>query len=269
MPDLDKRLDTKRIQTIALDAAARIQCRGDLLGSATYRRQLASVLASRAMTSASAASDPHPEEHAGASPRASRRMAKIDGPSLRPSFETLGQRPGSPDQVRGRLSGRGSETGRVTINFTLNGRRVAAQAEPRMQVADLLRHVLHQTGTHVGCEHGICGACTILVDGRAVRSCLLFAAQVAGASIVTVEALAQPGGELNDLQKSFRRHHALQCGFCTAGILVSATQFLAEHPDPSEHEVRDILSGHLCRCTGYQPIVDAILATARERNATG
>ena len=268
MPDLDKRLEAEHLQTIALDAAASIQCRADLLGSAAYRRQLAGVLASRAIASALHA-DPHPEEHAGASPRASRRMATGDGPSLRPSFETPGQRPGSPDQVRGRLSGRGPESGRATINFTLNGRRVAAQAEPRMQVADLLRHVLHQTGTHVGCEHGICGACTILVDGRAVRSCLLFAAQVAGASIVTVEALAQPGGELNDLQKSFRRHHALQCGFCTAGILVSATQFLAEHPDPSEHEIRDMLSGHLCRCTGYQPIVDAILATARERNATG
>jgi len=136
-----------------------------------------------------------------------------------------------------------------------------------MQVADLLRHLLHQTGTHVGCEHGICGACTILVDGRAVRSCLLFAAQVEGATIVTVEGLPNPDGELNDLQKSFRRHHALQCGFCTAGILASATQFLTEHPKPSEHEVREMLSGHLCRCTGYQPIVEAILATARERSA--
>ncbi len=246
MPDLDKRLDVNLIQTMALDAAARIQCRADLLGSAAYRRQLAGVLASRTIVSALHV-DPHPEEDAGASPRASRRMATGDGPSLRPSFETPGP-----------------ESGRATINFTLNGRGVAAQAEPRTQVADLMRHVLHQTGTHVGCEHGICGACTILVDGRAVRSCLLFAAQVAGASIITVEGLAQPGGELNDLQKSFRRHHALQCGFCTAGILVSATQFLAEHPDPSEHEVRDMLSGHLCRCTGYEPIVQAILAVAQQ-----
>jgi xanthine dehydrogenase iron-sulfur cluster and FAD-binding subunit A len=259
MPDLDKRLDTKLIQTIALDAAACIQCRGDLLGSAAYRRQLAGVLASRAMTSASS-TDPHPEEHAHPSARASRRMAAGNGPSSRPSFETPGQRPGS--------SGRGPEVGRATIKFKLNGRRVSAQAEPRMQVADLLRHVLHQTGTHVGCEHGICGACTILVDGRAVRSCLLFAAQIEGASIVTVEGLANPGGELNNLQKSFRRHHALQCGFCTAGILVSATQFLAEHPQPSEHEVREMLSGHLCRCTGYEPIVQAILAVAHQRAVT-
>jgi xanthine dehydrogenase iron-sulfur cluster and FAD-binding subunit A len=260
VPNLNKRLDAKLIQTIALDAAARIQCRGDLLGSAAYRRQLAGVLASRAIESAFH-SDPHPEEHAHASARVSRRMVTGDSPSTRPSFGTRGQRPGSP--------GRGPESGRATINFTLNGRRVSAQAEPRMQAADLLRHVLHQTGTHVGCEHGICGACTILVDGRAVRSCLLFAAQVEGATIVTVEGLANPDGELNDLQKSFRRHHALQCGFCTAGILASATQFLSEQPNPSEHDVREMLSGHLCRCTGYEPIVQAILATARERHAKG
>jgi xanthine dehydrogenase iron-sulfur cluster and FAD-binding subunit A len=266
--DVNKRFDENLIQTIALDTAARIQCRGDLLGSAAYRRQLAGVLASRAIVAA-LHPDPHPEEHAGVSPRASRRMATGDGPSLRPSFETLGQRPGSPDQVRGRLSGRDPEMERITINFTLNGRRVSALAEPRMQVADLLRHVLHQTGTHVGCEHGICGACTILVDGRAVRSCLLFAAQVEGASIVTVEGLASADVELNDLQKSFRRHHALQCGFCTAGILVSASQFLAEDPNPSERDVREMLSGHLCRCTGYEPIVRAILATAQERTAPG
>ncbi|MBV8511820.1 MAG: FAD binding domain-containing protein, partial [Xanthobacteraceae bacterium] len=164
--DVNKRLEANLIQTIALDAAARIQCRGDLLGSAAYRRQLAGVLASRLMTSASASTDPHPEEHAHWSARASRRMATGNGPSSRPSFETPGQRPGS--------SGRGPEVGRVTIKFTLNGRPVSAQVEPRMQVADLLRHVLHQTGTHVGCEHGICGACTILVDGRAMRACLLF-----------------------------------------------------------------------------------------------
>jgi xanthine dehydrogenase iron-sulfur cluster and FAD-binding subunit A len=252
LPDVNERLDAKLIQTIALDAAARIHCRGDLLGSVAYRRQLAGVLAARAIASAFN-SDPHPEERAHVSAPAYRRMAT----SARPAFETPGQRPGS--------SGRGPEVGRWTITFTLNGRRVSPQAEPRMQVADLLRHVLHQPGTHVGCEHGICGACTILVDGRALRSCLLFAAQVEGASITTVEGLAQPDDDLNDLQKSFRHHHALQCGFCTTGILASATQFLTEHPNPSEHEVREMLSGHLCRCTGYQPIVEAILATARER----
>jgi 2-furoyl-CoA dehydrogenase 2Fe-2S iron sulfur subunit len=154
---------------------------------------------------------------------------------------------------------------KATVQFTLNGCSVSVQAEPRMQFADMLRHVLHQHGTHVGCEHGICGACTVLVDGRAVRSCLLFAAQVDGTSVVTIEGLALDNGDLNDLQQSFRRHHALQCGFCTPGILASATQFLKENADPTEHQVRDMLSGHLCRCTGYAGIVEAILATARGR----
>jgi 2-furoyl-CoA dehydrogenase 2Fe-2S iron sulfur subunit len=153
----------------------------------------------------------------------------------------------------------------AVIHFTLNGRAVSAKAEPRMQLADLLRHVLRQYGTHVGCEHGICGACTVLIDGRAVRSCLIFAAQIEGADIVTVEGLAAKDDELSDLQKAFREHHAVQCGFCTAGILVSATQFLRENAHPTEHQVRDILSGHLCRCTGYAGIVAAILATAKRR----
>jgi 2-furoyl-CoA dehydrogenase 2Fe-2S iron sulfur subunit len=158
--------------------------------------------------------------------------------------------------------------GKAAIQFTLNSRSVSVEAEPRMQLADLLRHVLRQYGTHVGCEHGICGACTVLVDGRAVRSCLLFATQVDGASVITIEGLAHDGGELNDLQRSFRRHHALQCGFCTPGILASATQFLSENADPTERQVRDMLSGHLCRCTGYAGIVEAILATARSRKGS-
>lgn len=157
--------------------------------------------------------------------------------------------------------------GKTVIRFTLNGRAVSIEAEPRMQLADLIRHGLKQYGTHVGCEHGVCGACTVLVDGRAVRSCLLLAPQVEGASVVTVEGLAARGDELNDLQNEFRRHHALQCGFCTPGILTSATQFLAENRNPTEHEVRGMLSGHICRCTGYTGIVDAILATAAKRNA--
>ena len=155
---------------------------------------------------------------------------------------------------------------KTEISFSLNGKQVSAEAEPRMQLADLLRHVMKQYGTHVGCEHGICGACTVLVDGRAVRSCLMFAAQVDGASVVTIEGIAGGDGALNDLQAAFRTHHGLQCGFCTPGILASATQFLKEHKDPREHEVRDMLSGHICRCTGYTGIVDAILATAKARN---
>lgn len=155
------------------------------------------------------------------------------------------------------------DAGRTTlIRFTLNGKQVSAQAEPRMQVADLIRHVLKQYGTHVGCEHGICGACTILVDGRAVRSCLMFAAQIDGASVITIEGLAAKNGQLSDLQSEFRKHHALQCGFCTPGILASATQFLLENKNPNEREVRDMLSGHICRCTGYHSIVEAILAAA-------
>ena len=153
---------------------------------------------------------------------------------------------------------------RLTIRFRLNGREVSGKAEPRMQLADFIRQVLHQTGTHVGCEHGVCGACTVMVDGRAVRSCTLYAVQAEGCEIVTVEGVSD-ANSLNDLQQAFRRHHALQCGFCTAGILISATQFLAENKNPAEHEVRDMLSGHLCRCTGYAGMVDAILETARTR----
>jgi 2-furoyl-CoA dehydrogenase 2Fe-2S iron sulfur subunit len=156
---------------------------------------------------------------------------------------------------------------KTTVHFTLNGKAVKAEAEARMQLADLLRHVLKQYGTHVGCEHGICGACTVLVDGRAVRSCLIFAAQVEGATVITVEGLAGDNGELNDLQIAFRQHHALQCGFCTPGILASATQFLNERANASERDIRDMLSGHICRCTGYTGIIEAISATAQNRKS--
>jgi 2-furoyl-CoA dehydrogenase 2Fe-2S iron sulfur subunit len=154
---------------------------------------------------------------------------------------------------------------KVRITLTLNGRLVAGEAEPRMQLADFLRHVLRAYGTHVGCEHGICGACTVLVEGRAVRSCLIYAVQVDGCRIETIEGLNRNTQGLTDLQEAFHRHHALQCGFCTPGILMSATQFLSEHPQPSEDDVRDMLSGHLCRCTGYAGMVEAILETARQR----
>lgn len=149
----------------------------------------------------------------------------------------------------------------VDITLELNGRTVSGRVTPRTQLADFLRHELGAYGTHVGCEHGVCGACTILVDGVATRSCLMFAVQAAGCSLRTVEGLAE-NGDLNALQRAFMEHHALQCGFCTAGILMSATQFLKENPRPSEAEVRSMLSGHICRCTGYQPIVEAILSAA-------
>ncbi len=153
---------------------------------------------------------------------------------------------------------------KYTIRLRLNGKDVSGQAEPRMHLADFLRHVLNAQGTHVGCEHGVCGACTVLIDGVPARSCLTYAVQAENCSVETVEGLAKDGA-LNGLQASFSLHGALQCGFCTPGILMSVTRFLEEVPDPDEAQVRDLLSGHICRCTGYQSIVDAILAHARER----
>jgi len=148
------------------------------------------------------------------------------------------------------------------VTLKVNGRTLTGQAESRTLLSDFLRHELKLFGTHVGCEHGVCGACTVLVDGRAVRSCVQYAVECEGAEIRTVEGLAQAGA-LNELQQAFNRHHALQCGFCTPGILMSATHFLADTPDPTEAAVRDMLSGHICRCTGYYPIVAAILDAAR------
>jgi len=154
--------------------------------------------------------------------------------------------------------------GRHVVAFTLNGKPVAGVAAPRTLLSDFLRHELGATGTHVGCEHGVCGACTVEVDGMLARSCLTLAVQVEGASVRTVEGLAPGPGRLSVLQAAFRRHHALQCGFCTAGILMSLDSFLKAVPEPDETAVRELLSGHLCRCTGYTPIVRAALDAARE-----
>ena len=153
-----------------------------------------------------------------------------------------------------------SKDERTRIAFTLNGRTVTGDAEPRMLLTDFLRHVIGATGTHVGCEHGVCGCCTVLVDGIAVRGCLTLAVQAEGRSVTTVESLAAADGTLNALQKAFQQHHALQCGFCTPGILMSFTDYLARNPHPTEDEIREVLSGHLCRCTGYAGIVAAVLA---------
>jgi 2-furoyl-CoA dehydrogenase 2Fe-2S iron sulfur subunit len=149
------------------------------------------------------------------------------------------------------------------IALTVNAAARQGKAEPRMLLSDFLRHELKLYGTHVGCEHGVCGACTVLIDGRAVRSCMQYAVECDGAQIRTVEGLADDG-VLNVVQQAFHRHHALQCGFCTAGILMSVTQFLAEVRAPSEEAVKDMLSGHICRCTGYAPIVAAILDAAEQ-----
>ena len=151
---------------------------------------------------------------------------------------------------------------RVRISLTLNGRKQAAEAEPRMLLSDFIRQALGATGTHVGCEHGVCGCCTVLIDGVAVRSCLTLALQAEGRAVTTVESLAGWSGQLNALQQAFQNNHALQCGFCTPGILMSFTDFLQRNPNPSEAEVIEVLSGHLCRCTGYAGIVAAVLEAA-------
>lgn len=145
------------------------------------------------------------------------------------------------------------------ISFKLNGTDCSGHAESRMLLSDFLRHVVGATGTHVGCEHGVCGACTVQLDGEPIRACLALAVQVEGRAVTTVEGLASKDGELSELQKCFRKHHALQCGFCTAGILMSLEAHLREQSETNESNVRDVLSGHICRCTGYTPIVDAAM----------
>jgi aerobic carbon-monoxide dehydrogenase small subunit len=145
--------------------------------------------------------------------------------------------------------------------FSVNGKSVEINVEPRTSLADALRHHLKLTGTHVGCEHGVCGACTVIVDGAAIRSCLMLAAQAEGTHIVTIEGLPRgPGDALGPLAASFKKHHALQCGFCTPGIITTAHALLTEEPDASEDRVREVLSGNICRCTGYVTIVEAVLA---------
>jgi aerobic carbon-monoxide dehydrogenase small subunit len=144
------------------------------------------------------------------------------------------------------------------IGFTVNGEAAEVEVEPRTSLVDCLRDQLRLTGTHIGCEHGVCGACTVIVDGAAVRSCLMLAVQAEGSDIVTVEGLSREDG-LTPLQIAFKKHHALQCGFCTPGMLTTAHALLTDEPDASEERIRAVLSGNLCRCTGYIPIVEAVL----------
>ena len=156
----------------------------------------------------------------------------------------------------------------AAVRFVVNGETREAKVEPRVTLADFLREDLRLTGTHLGCEHGVCGACTVLVDGAAVRSCLVFAVQADGAEITTIEGIGSPDGGLSPVQSAFRDCHGLQCGFCTPGFVVSVTAFLRDHPEPSDAEIREALSGNLCRCTGYQGIVKAVhqaAAALRER----
>jgi carbon-monoxide dehydrogenase small subunit len=150
----------------------------------------------------------------------------------------------------------------MTVSFTVNGERRRATVEPRMTLADALREKLHLTGTHLGCEHGVCGACTVLVDGAAVRACLMFAVQADGSEVITVEGLADADGGLSPVQSAFRDCHGLQCGFCTPGFVITVTAFLRDHPDPTDEEIDEALSGNLCRCTGYQGIRRAVKKAA-------
>ena len=156
------------------------------------------------------------------------------------------------------------ERHRVTV--TLNGKEVSGITEPRMLLSDFLRQILSTNSVHVGCEHGVCGACTVRIDGRAVRSCLMFAVQVDGCRVDTAAGLADDSGELNALQTAFKKYHALQCGYCTPGILMSVTDFLERNPNPTENEIKEMLSGHICRCTGYVGIMQAVLEVASGNN---
>ena len=152
--------------------------------------------------------------------------------------------------------------GEITVRMTVNGRARQARVEPRLTLADFLREQCHLTGTHIGCEHGACGACTVMVDGEAVRSCLMFAVQAEGREVTTIEGIGAPDGTLSPLQSAFREEHGLQCGFCTPGFIVSATAFLERTPQPTDDELREALSGNLCRCTGYQGILRAVRKVA-------
>lgn len=150
----------------------------------------------------------------------------------------------------------------IVLTTTVNGERCSRTVEARRTLADFLRDDLCLTGTHLGCEHGVCGACTVLLDGAAVRSCLMFAVQAEGAEVTTIEGLSERNGELTPIQAAFRDEHGLQCGFCTPGFVVSTHAFLAENPNPSDDEIREALSGNLCRCTGYQGIIAAVKRVA-------
>ena len=148
------------------------------------------------------------------------------------------------------------------ISLTLNGREISETVEPRLHLADFLRHTLGATGTHLGCEHGVCGACTVNVVGEAIRSWLMFAVQADGKNIITIEGISNTDDTLHPIQEAFRHHHGLQCGFCTSGMIITLDAFLKKHPNPTEVEIRSAISGNICRCTGYQSIVAAALEAA-------
>jgi carbon-monoxide dehydrogenase small subunit len=158
--------------------------------------------------------------------------------------------------------------GETTVELTVNGQAQRATVEPRTTLADFVREECALTGTHLGCEHGVCGACTVLVDGDPVRACLVFAVQADGSEVTTVEGLSSPDGDLSPVQAAFRDCHGLQCGFCTPGFVVTVTAFLRDHADPTDDEIRESLSGNLCRCTGYQGILRAVRQAADAAQGT-
>ena len=205
--------------------------------------------------------NPRCDRAAGVGTRRLRGRARLGAHAARPLARHRSGR-----HRRGQAMRRVNKGERARLRLTLNGRKMSGEAEPRMLLSDFLRHVLGATGTHVGCEHGVCGCCTVLIDGTAVRSCLTLAVQAEGRAVTTVESLAGADGALSLLQQAFQNNHALQCGFCTPGILMSFTDFLARNPNPTEAEVVEVLSGHLCRCTGYAGIVAAVLEAANRRD---
>ena len=262
------RLDGRALDDALEALAEKIEFIDDGEGGAGYRRGLVLALGRRMVARAAAGSraggagGPGARIHGLTGASIHRREGGSRGESAR---STGGAGTGSPGRPGLRL---GADE-RHRVELVLNGERAAAEAAPRLLLSDFLRHAFGRRGVHVGCEHGVCGACTVRVDGALARSCLLFAVQVEGRHVDTVEGLAGPDGTLSRLQEAFRRHHALQCGYCTPGILMTMTAWLerlAEEgrvPD-EEEEVREVLSGHLCRCTGYQPIVAAVLDAAIE-----
>jgi 2-furoyl-CoA dehydrogenase FAD binding subunit len=239
--------------TDALESFAwELDARDDIHATARYRRELVRQIgrevALKAQADAATETRTPPPRSGGASGQATEQD----------SFRGL-PRPASPNAIGS------AGIGARTICFTLNSRRVSVEAEPRTLLVDVLRHGLGATGTHVGCEHGVCGACTVQIDGEPARSCIMLAVQAEDADVRTVESLTSEPGRLSLLQECFRDHHALQCGFCTPGILMSLDALLRARPDAAEREIRATLGGHLCRCTGYAPIMRAALAAQQRQ----
>ncbi len=269
-PDLAARfsghaLDERMVRDVAAEAARRLQPSSDLHASADYRRHLAEVLIERVLHAAF--NDAMASTMVGAASTAANPQPMRPDPR---SAGSAGATPASaPALAPVAMANVDADARSVeylhTVSLDVNGKRRSAHVTARTTLVDLLRDELRLTGTHVGCEHGICGACTVLLDGEPVRSCIAFAVQVDGQRVTTVEGLANADGSMSVLQDSFCEAHGLQCGYCTPGMLLAAHALLATHAQPTEHQIREAISGNLCRCTGYQQIVDAIGLAAHRR----